>query len=481
MLSRRRFIALWPVPALAARGQGDAADYLGYVRKFADTLLAKGLDAYGPRRTPLWAGVIDAATMTVPREAVSVPPPEGIRPQDRAVGGCNLYHDVVTLRVFHVLGALTKEPRYARAARDYASFFLAHAQNPQTGLLGWGEHLYYDFFRDEVAVERRSHELLEWTPPWPVLWDANPEAVSRAIAGIRYHFYADDPSSLFNRHAYWDRAEHQPPGGQPWIKHTGLYCYSFLFLYAKTGDPLWLRWARGTAELYWKHRNPGTNLTLGCIGDKRPSTQDASPGMTELAYWLYKGWQLAPAEKQLRERARAYLAAFDRYFYDRERESFRTSVSTAGEPLSEDTMRVWNTGYGELGPLPIGRIAAYIGRHEKEPAFIDLARRAAAIGRRTAMPDNVSQECVAFALNLSLDLYDHARNPQYLAEARRYADTAIERFWYGKDGGGLFVRVPKDPYYEAKVGTGDLVAGLLRLHLRLNPSLGDPGVYDWSY
>ena len=67
-----------------------------------------------------------------------------------------------------------------------------------------------------------------------------------------------------------------------------------------------------------------------------------------------------------------------------------------------------------------------------------------------------------------------------LGEARKYADTAIERFWYAKDGGGLFVRAPKDRYYEAKTGTGDLLAGLLRLHLRATGRKDPPG-WDWSY
>jgi hypothetical protein len=175
-----------------------------------------------------------------------------------------------------------------------------------------------------------------------------------------------------------------------------------------------------------------------------------------------------------------YLAAFDRYFYDRQRDAFVPGLALDGKRLSDRPMRVWNAGYGEFGPATIGRIAAYIGRGEKEPGFIDLARRAAAIVRKTPVPENVSQECVAFALNLSLDLYDQTGEAGMLADARRYADIAIERYWYEKDGGGLFVRAPKDHYYEAKVGTGDLLAGLTRLHLRITKKK-NPGLYDWSY
>ncbi len=473
MLTRRCF--------LAALAPAPAPDYLGYVRKFADTLLSRGLDVYGPRRSPLWAGVIDAAAMTAPDSAAKVPPPAGVRPGDRALGGCNPYHDIVTWRVFRVLSAVTGEPRYTRAVDDYLRFFLEKAQNPKTGFLAWGKHLYYDFFRDEVAAERRSHELLEWTPPWPEMWAADSAATTKAIAALRYHFYADDPSSLFNRHAWWDRAEHQKPGGQPWIKHTGLYVYSFLFLYSKTRDAKWLAWARGVADLYWNRRDPLTNLTLGCIGDPRPASGYASAQMPELAYWLYKAWQLTPAQKHLRSRSLTYLRAFNRHFYDGRSGSFRTAVALDGKPVTEERMRLWNIAYGEAGLLSIGRIAAYIGRADKDKESVLMSHVVAGIARRTPPPEKVSQQCLAFALNLSLDLYDQTRAPEWLTEARRYADAAIERFWYPKDSGGLFVRAPGDPYYEAKVATGDLLAGLLRLHLRLNPKTPDPGLYDWSY
>jgi len=464
--------------ALPACGSSNP-DYLGYVRRSADTLLAHGLDVYGPKKTPLWAGVIDTRTMTVPRDGVPTLP--GIRPHDRAVGGANAYHDVVTWRVFNLLSALTNRPVYASAVRDYLAFFLANAQNPKTGLLAWGEHLYYDFFRDEVAAERHQHELLEWTPPWDLLWAVNPEAVQREIAGIRYHYYADDPTALFNRHAWWDRPEHQKPGGQPWIKHTGLYAYSFSFLYSKTHNPLWLEWQRGVSVLYWNHRNPQTNLTLGCIGDPRPSSQTAAVNMPDLAYWLLKAWQLNPSETGLRDQAVAFLTAYDRYFYDPATDAYRASVDLTGKPLSSQQTSVWDVVYGAEGLLPVGRIAAYFAREEKSPRFLAMARRITAIAARQEPPADASAEGVAFALELNLDLYDLTGERAYLDHARHYADLAIQRFWVSHGKEGLFVRKARDPYYESKAGTGDLLAGLLRLHLRLHPKLKDPNLYDWSY
>ncbi len=459
--------------ALAAPG------YKASVRKCAGTILEKGLDVYGPRHTPLWAGVIDTRDFTVPETDVSAP--RGIRESDRAVGGANLYHDVVTLRVFHLLSALTGDARYSRAARDYVPAYLDLASSPATGALAWGEHLYYHFFRDEVTAERKNHELLEWTPPWDLLWEADPEATRKEIAALRYHFYADDPTALFNRHASWSKAEYQKPGGQPWIKHSGLYAHAFMFLYAKTGDHQWLKWSRGTGTLYWNHRNPVNNLTLGCIGDPRPSTQDASSQMPELAYWLYKAYQVNPQETVFRDRAMAYMKAYNRYFYEPASRNFLVSVGMDGSPKSKQTATVWNIAYGEPGILPNGRIEAYFARVEKDPECLARARRVAELALATPMPEGVSLEGVAFALNLNLDLYDITREKRYLEQARRYADFALEKFWVSNAQYGLFVREAGDHYYEAKSAVGDLLAGLLRLDLRMRPKRKDPELYDWSF
>jgi hypothetical protein len=458
---------------------GAPPNYLEYVRKFGDTLLEIGLDRYGAKKTPLWAGVIDTQTLAAPQD--NVPPPEGVRPSDRALGGANLYHDAVTLRVFRVLSALTGEPKYAAAARRYIDYYLRHAQNHTTGFLAWGEHLYYDFYRDEVAAERRSHELLEWTPPWPELWEVNPEAVSRAIQALRFHYYADDPAQLFNRHAWWDRAEHQKPGGQPWIKHSGLYAYSFMFLYKQTGERRWLAWSRGAGSLYWNRRNQETNLTLSCIDDPREGSKRVSSGTALLAYWLLKAHHLNPRETGIRNQAVALLKAYGRYTYDARRDGYLAEVNTDGARAGEDLIQPWNFAYGAPTILPFGRVAAYFARTEKDPAFLEMAHRVARIAKATPMPERVSIEGLGFALNLALDLFELTAEDRYLDEARSYADLAIRSFWVELPGGGLFVREPHDRYYEAKVGVGDLLAGLVRLQIQSDTSLLDLGVYDWSF
>ncbi len=462
----------------AASAARRSTNYLAYVRGCANSILAAGVDFHGPKKTPLWAGVIDARDLSVPREGV--PPPAGVREHDRAVGGSNLYHDVVTLRVFRVLSAITGEPEFAAAARAYIDYSLRHARSERTGFLAWGEHLYYNLFEDRVAVERKWHELLGWTPPWKELWEVNPEAVEAAISALRYHYYEDTPGALFNRHAHFDRPEFQEPGGQPWIKHAGLHAYSFMFLHRKTGARKWLAWSRAAADLYWSRRNQSTNLTLSCIGDPRENSKHASSGQAMLAYWLLKAYQVNPRETGLWKHAVTLQKAYDEYAFDPAGYHYNGRITLDGQRIGEP-VQPWSFAYGEPTILPFGRIAAYFARTGQDPSFLEAAQRVARIAQTTPVPDGASLQGLAFALNLNLDLYGLTKQSGYLDGARTYAGIAIDRFWRKNPTGGLFVREAGDPYYEAKTGAGDLLAGLTRLHIHTNRYARDPNLYDWSF
>jgi hypothetical protein len=66
-------LALLPRPSAADAPR--TPEYLAIVRSFADTLLSKGRDVYGPRKTALWLSVINVEDFSVPRSAKEVPAP----------------------------------------------------------------------------------------------------------------------------------------------------------------------------------------------------------------------------------------------------------------------------------------------------------------------------------------------------------------------------------------------------------------------
>ncbi len=469
-------------------------DYLTYVQNFANTLIEHGTDNYGPRKTAMWASVIDTRDLTVPREGV--PPTEGVRPHDRAVGGSNLYHDVYTVRLFKTLTKITNDSRYQEAASSYLNDFLSNCQSEATGLFGWGEHLFYDFYEDRVSPAARykerndySHEFLASTPLFEELWELDPERTQRSIEGLRLHFLNPDSVTwLFNRHAYWNKNEHQTIV-MPWIKHSALYTYAYLFLASKNQDDQILRKARGIGNLYWSQRNPDTNLTMSCLYHKTEPGVGKVPalsGMSYLSYWIYKGTEFTPTEESLRERSLKMFNSILEYSWDADQQKYYDALNLDGSPMlnldtknPEDKYKyapVYPVGYGTYSIINTGRIAAYLAKKEKNDFYEETVLRIAEVANATALPKAFTAEHLANVIHLNLDAFDISGDQKYLNQAKKIADIAIRDLYRN----GLFVREFNDPYYEAKLYIGDMVSGLLRLHLAQDTKLYKQFAWDWS-
>ena len=473
---------------ITAFAQKPANDYLHYVQTFADTLLSVGLDRYGPSTTAMWAAVIDARDRSVPIRGV--PPTEGVRPSDRAVGGANYYHDVLSLTVFDQLSELTGDARYRQAAHEYSQDFLEHTQNPETGLLGWGEHLYYNFYTDTVSVaedrmlDQRAyfmmpHELIAWTPPWSRLWAIDSARTRRAIEGLKYHFNGPDVQTyLFNRHAVWNKTAYQQVI-MPWIKHAALYAYSFGFLYQQTGDERWKEksWQIGT--LYWNLRDRRTDLVFGCFyhASEPAAGKNADLSNTLLyAYWLYKAGEMSESE-DMKQQAITLLKAYDQYGWNKTEKKYYKDLNLDGSPPEKPQWATpWKVGYGTSSLLSLARVAAYIARQQSLEAMTQIAKKALQVTNAQPLPERYNAQNLGEAINANLDVYELTQEQGYLKQAQRYADTALEHLWKN----GLLVRQKDDDYYEAKLGTGDLLVGLLRLHLALNHKESE-ALVDWSF
>lgn len=472
-----------------AQQKSPAQDYLAVVRSFADSLLRNGIDRFGPRQTAMWAAIVDTRTGAVPQRGV--PSVAGTRASDRALGGSNLYHDVATIRAFRVLSQLSGDPRYTRADDAYLTDALRYTTSPTNGLLGWGEHLFYDLYQDRVRVDsaygtnkdgHMHHEFLVDTPPWPSLWTLDSARTAAAIQGLRHHFNdAETENFLFNRHAFWDKTDYQPVGtSQPWIKHSGLYAYSYAFLYRKTGDPEARRRAEGSGSLYWNHRNPETSLTLSCIGDKRVNARQFNlAGTTHLAYYLLKASGWVP-EARFRERAVEMLKTAQKYAWDEKQKTYVTGMMPDGQPLPEgnEPLRAWVAGYGTSNLLEVGRLAAYFARTLDDPDFLTMAERCAQTAQRETPPEILVADNLGDAIHLNADLYDLTGKDTYRQAAEQYGQLALKHLWRN----GWLVRLTNDPYYEAKLGEGNVALGLLRLYIYTLPEAqrGEFRDFDWS-
>ena len=474
------------------KGHAQSKPYLYYIQNHCDHLLQFGQDRSGPVTTNFLASVIDTRDMIIPKSGV--PATEGTRSHDRAVGGSNFYHHVETIKVLEVLSEITNDPKYRQAVDHYAIDLIEYAQNPHTGLLAWGEHLYYNFYADSVMVGDLSnprdaiyHEFLAETPPWPLLWETNATATERAISGIRFHFRSPVTQSfLYNRHARWDRVDKKEyrnlqqyqDGGQPWIKHSGLQAYSFAFLYHQTKDPEWIRWTQGVGNLYWKYRNPTTNLTPSCIDDPRPNSQRASiNSMALLSYYLLKVSKLDPEFQEFHEKAETMLKSIYQYSWNPEEQNFHSTINLDGSVFDKSFVPVVHTGYGGSDILTFGRVAVYFYRETQDPEYLEMVKQVNRLLLKTAWPDHFVINSLASTLQYALDAYEVTGDLEMYEKARQLADIGIDKLWSGK----MFIRQPGDPYYEAKLGTGGFLMGLMRLHLLATNQANRFNYSTWSF
>ena len=323
----------------AVAGGLDYADTLEWARSFADALLDAAPDRYGKRETPLWIGVIDPETRRLIEEK-----PENFMiywdAEDYVMTaqGCNLYRDLPALRGLYTLSELTGEDKYRQAAEAYLDFFLEECPSETTGLLPAGEHMSYNCVRDRINAKR--HEMEHNLPDWNLLWSINPRAVRRAIEAIyEYHIY-DKENFFYDRHGAYYTGEFDPmPVRGTYIKHSGLYAYSFLFLYSKTREEKHLEWAHGMADLYWRHRNPDTNLVPGYVSPG--GAQSTTQTQLLLAYYLLEAASIEP-DPFFIERGIGMLDSYLQYGYDPDTASFAQSLDittgnlaqpSAGTPL----------------------------------------------------------------------------------------------------------------------------------------------------
>ncbi|MGZ5548383.1 MAG: hypothetical protein ACXWFZ_10580, partial [Nitrososphaeraceae archaeon] len=472
-------------------------NYLFYVQKFADTLLAHGTDKYGRKHLPMWAGLIDTRDYSVPRgtkqEAERTKSGDGYFDvfDRRAVGGANIYHDLESLQVFEILSKLTGNNVYVKAADDYISAFLYNTQSEHTGLLGWGEHMYYDFYNDEVTVGGNTpesdwtHEFLPKKPIWEKLWSISPERTAKAIKGLRFHF--DGPYTqtfLFNRHASWQKVNKSVDGYEgsgieqyaynwtaPFISHAGLFSYSFMYLFTKTNDSSWLRWSRGVGNLHWNYRNTITNLTSWDLNSRRPTGPQFGQ-TTQFAYRLYQAYELQPTLIELRDKALILFKAAEKYAWQENEKFYVDDLNLDGTTVKADDPRFNRTptapgdNIKSIRTKPvfqgnIGRVAVYFYTREKDPHFLVVSKNMIDIMERDSLKKVFKAGAIASRIHLLMDVYNVTGEIFLLELAKNYADKGIAGLWRN----GLFARAVGDPYYESLGGVGSFVLSLLRIHL----------------
>lgn len=500
-LNRRQLLT----SALAAGGVSLAATgpqgrFIDSARLYLDTLVDKGTDRYGKRHTPLFCLSLDPETYT-PAKAPDKIDMQYARSFEYLYRDFGYYwkshlhsagaiYDQGTIRALYAMTDATGSSKYKRASDAYLDFFLNNMVSEQTGMFGWGEHVFYNVFLDHmigggftVRGNRNfsfEHELDRWTTIYDVTWQKSPEKTLNEIEAIYEYKIHDSETFINNRHSDYF-AGRRTGDTLTFIKHSGLFAHAFAFLHSKTGEKKHLDWAKKSADLFWGYRDPRTNLVRGCIQRK---DEPVAPGeLAQLLLFLLRAYQWHP-EQQFVDRVIAYLDGYDKYFSLNNNGNFRDVVATDGTDRKPgQTAESWE------GPMRMAKAAVLAYSLTGHKPALELAGRVIdnltpeatfkSIIQRSLVSDEVeSRTC---GLSTALDLYEVTADSNYLKKAQLLADDAIAKYQYR----GLYVssmqlypegdKTVRTRVYDGRSGAGWLALNLIRLQRHANST--DSGTF----
>jgi hypothetical protein len=467
----------------AARAD-ESPDYLALVRAYADAMIERGRDEYGREHSPLFAAALDRTTMTLgSRETFGSIP--GVREHDRSLGGANPQEDAALYAILYALTELTGRRKYAEEADKALAFFFARCQSAETGLMAWGEHLYWDF-HEEACGGNDWHEIEGEWPFWDQCYRLAPEASWRFAVGQWDHQVADKRTGDFSRHARW--SVHGPQRGYDFPRYAGQMIVNWADAYARKENadrPRRAELPEAVAVLVGRME---ANMALTRSG-YLPAGRAESGSHNEIV-WLGSNlelarclWKAAPLlEKEhaaLAKRMRDLALRQDAAFHAAPHEvasggGFATTLDAAtGLPRSRGTNRpyttAWATGYGY--GTHAGMANRCHVRHEQlaadHPALAARYRTlvlAAARQYLAATPDPGELQkpnAMANAIELMLRAHEMTREAKYLDRADQFGRLGVGFFL--DDGLPLPKATNQHSHYEAITGGPDFMHALLML------------------
>ena len=463
-------------------------NYIPLIRSHLDAIIATGTDVYGPEHTSMWMSCLDIHTGRYPLDD-SRPPHIGKRVYRSidAPKGSSLYWDQPLVVAAHNLSQLTSDPRYQEAADAYVTAFLGRCV-AANGMFLWGNHYYYDAYRDLVLwfkgeEEPRPvdmvtengwlHEMRPFSPAWETFWRISPQATERAIRQLGQQHLFDTAVGGFNRHADGRRSH-------AFLEAGGVLIETLAWLWTKTRDPALSEMALRMARFSWGHRGPETNLVENSPVFDR---WDKYVCTTEVGLWassLVRAADLTGVA-EFQAIARQAVAAYLERGYDAEVGRYFGRLRVAdGAP--ERGLRVtlyqpdvhsdlWNALFPIHDyPMSLAESCLALYQRTRDDLFLEGVRRWIRIieeeiparGGRGAYAEHYGR-CIHFLCGAAQGL----ASEEIWDLANRVADEALSVLY----AQGMFRGHPGEDRYDAVDGVGFLMLGLLYLHTGAPPDL----------
>ena len=415
-------------------------DFLVVVRRYADTMIERGRDTYGPQKSGLLLSALDRTTLS----PLQVRPaaPGGIRRGDRpgrawtSMNGANPHLDENLLRILYTLSEITCEPRYGKVADEELTWFFQNTMSPKTSLLPWGEHLSWDVILD-ISISGGDEMMHEFARPW-VLWERCfalvPEPSTKFALGLWEHQIANHKTGGFDRHAPY--LEHGPVDGKDFPRHAGFYIGTWCYAWKYTTNKVFLDAIESVLGRFERKRRQKDGSEAGTIG----------PLDCHLAA------EFVP--DPLATRLRAFAEKEDELIVSDLRKQL--DVPTNAPPL-------WQSGYsaGTLASSAMFCWARY--QQTTNAAYRELILRYADRYADSRPEEDVDTWPMSsgHAISTQVAAYKLSRDSKYLSQAQRLGRMAVEIFWQDSP---LPRASMHTGHYETITGADTLALALLEVH-----------------
>ncbi len=277
-------------------------DYTTPVENHFQKLISSGTDIYGEKSTPVWMSSLDPMTGKYPendQRPDSIPQRVYLNRSVSAPKGATPYWDIPNFAAAIELSRLSEDSSYREAVYQYLNFYLKNCK-ADNGIILWGNHYYYDAFRDQCLKFKSSetpqpvdfsteagdlYEARPFSPAWDILWEIDPVLTEKHLRQTIQRHIVDPDTGEFNRHADGER-------GYAFIEYGGLLCYTLAWLYEKTWDTSLLDLADRIIQYTYEHRDKTTGLLENSPTQDR---WDKYTATTEVGLWA--GYVLKASQK----------------------------------------------------------------------------------------------------------------------------------------------------------------------------------------
>jgi len=443
-----------PDRTLDMSGGWDYEHYLSAVEEVAQTLFNKATDKYGKKSTPLFLSLLDLETQApLFKNPAPTAAPDAIRTTQPNPFSSNLYYDSATLQTFYKLSEITENQKYQQAANEYLQFFFEHCVSDSTGLLAYGQRMFYNVVQDTIV--QHLHQLETAIPLLPEMWRVAPQVMQRYTDALYEHHFYDKNNFKFHHSAdYYTGSLATSEHPVMRIQDSGLFANIFVYAALQTHNTQYLNWARRLTLLFWDISSPQTGLVPDRVPDKNSTTSSL---MALQALYLLN------ASRMLNDDfifyvGMAYLNNFFQCAYNPADQTFFHEFNPAdGTPVSTQRQPIWE----DYAPAIItARACALAFQISQDKLFLDRALKYASYIRNTPPTETTPPGHIGHAIHFFLEIYQTNKSIVFLNEARELAHYALKHYFQN----GLIKANPTATVYDARSGAGELLLALLNLY-----------------